>query len=120
MITYETYKFLHLFFIVCFFMAAALTAFNHEILNSKWSKILISLLSFLIFVAGMGLIARLHFKHTEPFPSWIRLKIANWVFLNAILIYSLKTNQKSIKNLIKYLIPISAGLGIWLAINKPI
>lgn len=121
MISYETYKFLHLLFIVCFFMGATyLTCNSGDVTEKKLPKIITGILSFLIFVAGMGLIARLHFKHTEPFPSWIRLKIANWVILNALVVFLTKTKSKNLRKIFTFSIIICAAIGIWLAINKPI
>jgi uncharacterized membrane protein SirB2 len=75
MISYDVYKLLHLCFILTFFSSLGFIASNHEMIVKKGFKILVGVISFLIFVAGMGLIARLGFKHGEGFPLWINLKI---------------------------------------------
>lgn len=120
MISYETYKLLHLFFIIVFYICATLIIFNDQKDVKKWTKMTFSIISFLIFVAGMGLIARLHFKHTEPFPLWIRLKIANWLILNGLVFISTKTKKSKILNIIMAFMLIGAFIGIYVAINKPI
>jgi len=69
MISYEFYKFLHLGFIFL-----VISFFYSKKPLTKTEKFARYLSYFFIFVAGMGLIARLGFKHSEPFPLWIKLK----------------------------------------------
>ena len=120
MISYETYKNLHVFFIIGFFMYVSIIFYDPQFLELKKRKFLVGFLSFLILVAGMGLIARLNFKHSEPFPLWIRLKIINWAIINFLLwgIYKLKTKNYKVLLLICTMLCVWAG--IWIAINKPV
>ncbi len=37
--------------------------------------------SLLIFVTGMGLMARLGIRHTEAWPLWIKVKMGAWLVL---------------------------------------
>lgn len=74
---YEVYKLLHLAMIFLFIGSFGIGLFASE--NPKWNKIMQGVVSFLIFVAGMGLIARLGFPHGEPWPTWIKVKIGIWL-----------------------------------------
>lgn len=120
MISYETYKALHLFFILCLFMSIGFIAYDSKVIQMKKGKWLVGLASFLILVAGMGLIARLGFKHGEPFPLWIKLKIGNWVALNILFIALFKVKSKEYRAGLTFLIMLLAWFGIWLAVNKPL
>ena len=79
MISYEFYKFFHLGFI---FLLIAF--FYGDIPTGKKEKFARLVVYFLVFAAGMGLIARLGFKHSEPFPTWIRLKFVMLFLLGSI------------------------------------
>ena len=120
MISYETYKMLHLFFILTFFASLGFVASSSELVQNKSGKIVVGVFSFLIFVAGMGLIARLGFKHSEPFPLWIRLKILNWVMINALLVAVFKLKSLKAKAGIAALILFLGWAGVWVALNKPV
>ena len=82
MISYETYKSLHIFFILSFFSSLGFVSCGSQLLQKKLGKWMVGLASFLIMVAGMGLIARLGFTHGKPFPFWVNLKIGNWILIN--------------------------------------
>ncbi|MBY0415906.1 MAG: hypothetical protein K2Q18_17165, partial [Bdellovibrionales bacterium] len=73
MISYETYKILHIFTLFMVISAMGVIIAEGRWIPNKTFKIVIGLLSFFVFVGGMGLIARLGFKHGEPFPSWVLL-----------------------------------------------
>lgn len=97
MISYEIYKLLHICFIFLFLTSTALVFTSHESLKKPVVKIFFAIISFLIFVAGMGLIARLGFKHEEPFPLWIRLKMLNWVIAVTSTIFMYRTPSPKLK-----------------------
>lgn len=97
MITYETYKILHLFTIMMTISAMGGVIAEGRWIPNKTFKIVVGLLSFLIFVGGMGLIARLGFKHGEPFPAWIMIKIVMWILFNLSLVLLFKVEQKKLK-----------------------
>lgn len=120
MISYETYKALHVFFILCFFSSMGFISYNSKIIQKRLGKWMIGVVSFLILVAGMGLIARLNFKHDEAFPLWIKLKIANWVVINIFFICLFRLKTIEYKAVLTSIILVLAWIGIWLAINKPL
>ena len=120
MISYETYKLLHLIFITTFLTLIGSAAHTGGFIQKKSGKILMGVISFLIFVAGMGLIARLGFKHSEPFPVWIKLKMLNWFVINLLLFGLIKTKQPKFKIIFTILILIIGWSSIWIAINKPL
>lgn len=120
MISYETYKMLHLVFILIFFSSLGFVASSSEFVQKTGAKILIGIVSFLILAAGMGLIARIGIKHGSAFPLWLYLKIAAWLLINILLIaiFKLKNSgQKAAMSLVLLL----AGCGaIWVVLNKPV
>ena len=75
--SYETYKILHLIFIVLFVASTISLLYAPD--NKKVCRIFNGIFTFLIFVAGMGLIARIGISHSEPWPFWIKVKIALWL-----------------------------------------
>lgn len=80
--SYEVYKFLHVILLFTF-VSGLTTSFLLEN-NPKIMKILTGVSSFLIFVAGMGLIARLNISHGEPWPVWIKVKIGLWLSVSVL------------------------------------
>jgi hypothetical protein len=81
---------------------------------------MIGIASFLIFVAGMGLLARLGFKHVEAFPLWFKLKIGNWVIINLLFISLFKIKTAEYKAVLTGVILCLGWFAVWLAINKPV
>ena len=120
MISYETYKLLHLIFITSFLTVLGFNAQTTTGTQGKSRKMIIGLISFLIFVAGMGLIARLGFKHSQPFPLWIKLKMLNWFVINLLTIGIFKTTKTKFKLMLVFIILIIGWSSIWIAINKPL
>lgn len=76
MISYQIYKIIHVVSIVIYFAAFAVTVAKVE--NLKAQKILKGVFGLLIFVSGMGLIARLGLPHNAPWPMWIKIKLGIW------------------------------------------
>lgn len=116
MIGYEVYKVFHV--VMVLFLISTLGFIIEGKVTSKAKKILIGLVSFFIFVGGMGLIARLGFKHGEPFPLWLILKMTLWVFVNIALIL---VGRMPI-NLRKWVYLLVLGLvsvAVWSAVYKP-
>jgi hypothetical protein len=120
MISYETYKSLHIFFILCFFSGMGFVSYQSNLIQKKLGKWMVGTASFLIFVAGMGLIARLGFKHSEAFPLWVKLKILNWLAINILFIFLFKLKTFEYRAVVTSVILVLAWIGIWLAINKPV
>lgn len=119
MISYETYKYLHLVFILTFFSSLGFAASSFDFILGKKGKFLLGLVSFLIMVAGMGLIARLGFKHTEPFPLWIYLKFGAWLLINLFFVLLFKLKNRNMKFLTAILFIVTGWAAIWVALNKP-
>ncbi|HXH32493.1 MAG TPA: hypothetical protein VNJ01_16960 [Bacteriovoracaceae bacterium] len=78
MISYENYKIIHLTSILILFTGLAISFYGQ---HDRVIKILTGVGTLLTFVAGMGLMARLEMKHTEPWPTWIKVKMAIWFFV---------------------------------------
>ena len=79
MFSHEFYEVLHL---VSIFLFIGTLGVSFALASSpKWAKILSGISTLLIFVAGMGLIARLGIGHGDPWPKWIIVKITLWMAL---------------------------------------
>ena len=118
MISYETYKILHIFTILITVSAMGAVISEGRWIPNKKFKIAIGVLSFLIFVGGMGLIARLGFKHGEPFPAWIMIKIVMWMLFNLALVLLFKVEQKKYKVLCSLVAFISIFIAVFTAVTK--
>lgn len=113
---YEVYKFLHIVFVVLFVSGAAITFYaDHE--NKFW-KILTGIVSFLIFVAGMGLMARLGVSHTEGWPTWIKAKVAIWIIAAAFAPIAAK-RMRAHRNLAFGVLMSLVATAVWFAIYQP-
>lgn len=120
MITYETYKLLHLFFILMFFSSLGFVACSSEIISKKAGKIVVGVGSFLILVGGMGLIARMGFKHGEAFPLWLNLKIGAWLLINVLFIFLFRLKTFKQKALMSLFILLTGWGAVWVVLNKPL
>lgn len=80
--SYEFYKVLHLVCIFLFVGAIAIQFFSDA--APKSAKIISGVTSLLIFVAGMGLIARIGISHGEGWPLWLKAKVGLWVVISAL------------------------------------
>lgn len=96
MISYETYKILHIFTLLMVMAVAGTILAEGKWIANKSFKITTGVLSFLVFVAGMGLIARLGFRHGEPFPQWIWVKMAAWAVMSFSVIMLFRVKQGKI------------------------
>ena len=118
MISYETYKILHLFTL---FMV--ISAMGGIIAEGRWIpnrlfKWTVGFVSLLVFVGGMGLIARLGFKHGEPFPTWVIVKITCWVILNISLVLLFRVQDKTVKLMCAMLSFLAVFVAVFSAITK--
>lgn len=120
MITYEIYKTLHLFFILTFFSSLGFVATSSSYFTRKSAKVMAGFISFLIMVAGMGLIARMGFKHGQAFPLWLNLKFVAWILINILFVALFKLKSLNQKALISLLILLVGFGAVWIVLNKPI
>jgi hypothetical protein len=120
MISYEIYKLIHILCLLLFAVTIGQLLYPDHLLSSRKGKFFTGFVSFFILVSGMGLVARIGFKHAQAFPLWISLKIFNWFAINLALYFMFKL--KSIKNKIipAMIILILTIINIWAAINKPL
>lgn len=120
MFSYTFYKTLHLLFILCFFSSIGFVSLRSDLMQKKAGKIMLGALIFMIFVGGMGLLARLGVKHTEPFPLWVKLKLANWAILGALVSSLFKIETKEYRALMVGVVILLAWFTVWVAIYKPL
>lgn len=118
MISYETYKILHIFTLFMVISAMGGIIAEGRWIPNKSFKITVGVLSFLIFVGGMGLIARLGFKHGEAFPAWILTKIAAWIVFNIALVMLFKVQQKNYKMACAAVSFVAVFIAVYSAITK--
>ena len=115
MFSYEAYKLVHIVSIIIFFGAvgAAIIGGRYE----KHEKIITGVSSLFIFVAGMGLIARIGIKHGSIWPTWLIVKAVIWLTLSALAPILAKRLGRSI--LVFYVFVTLGALAAYMAINKP-
>ncbi len=113
---YEVYKLLHIIFVVLFVSGAAIMLYADPV--SKFWKILTGIVSFLIFVAGMGLMARLGVSHTEGWPTWIKAKVAIWLIAAAFAPIAAK-RMRAHRHLAFGILMSFVSVAIWLAVFQP-
>lgn len=110
--SYEVYKFLHF---ICLFMFISGISASFLMENPpKIAKIMSGISSFLILVAGMGLLART--MPGEKWPGWIHAKITIWglvAVLGPVLAKRLKSNRGLALIGILVLTFVAVGLAIY-------
>ena len=77
--SYETYKIIHLTFLVLAFSGLGINLFAKS--GNKFFKILGGVSALMILVSGMGLIAKIGTSHGEPWALWIKLKFVIWALI---------------------------------------
>jgi uncharacterized membrane protein SirB2 len=76
MLPYEFYKVAHVLFILTLALTIGAQLLGHN--QQKGVRILQGIATFLTFVAGMGLMARLGISHTGGYPMWVKVKMGLW------------------------------------------
>ncbi|WP_309669087.1 hypothetical protein [Gemmatimonas sp.] len=71
----------------------------------------------LILVGGFGMLARLGFMHGGNFPGWLWVKIIVWVILSAVVL--LPYRKPALAKPFLLLLPLLAGLAVYMALYKP-
>jgi uncharacterized membrane protein SirB2 len=115
-VPYEVYKLLHIVLVVLFVSGAAVTLYADQ--PGKFWKIQTGVVSFLIFVAGMGLMARIGVSHTEGWPLWLKGKIAVWL-LAAIFAPIAAKRMRGQRHLAMGVLMVLITAAVWLAIYQP-
>ncbi len=116
MLSYETYKLIHVSLVLFFLASLAISFFGPA--RSRLHKILSGLSSLLIFVAGMGLMARLNIGHGGPWPVWVVAKMGLWLVL-AVAGPILAKRVRAKKGIIFYALFSLFVLATYFAVNKP-
>jgi len=73
--------------------------------------------SLLILVGGFGMLARMGFQHGGGFPGWIIGKMIIWLILSAIVL--LPYRRPTLARPFLLLLPLLAGVAVYLALYKP-
>lgn len=120
MLSYTFYKTLHLLFILCFFSSIGFISMRSDLMKKKSGKIMLGGIVFMIFLGGMGLMARLGVSHREAFPLWVKIKLSNWVILTALLLSLFKIETKEYRAGMVALILTLAWFTVWVAVYKPV
>jgi hypothetical protein len=120
MISYGTYKLLHLLFLLTFFFSLGFAASEAPLFSTRFGKIVMGVISLFIFVAGMGLIARMGFKHGEGFPLWVYLKMGAWALINVFTFMIIKLKKPKQKVLMSLLLLFTGWGALWVVLNKPL
>lgn len=71
----------------------------------------------LILVGGFGMLARIGFAHGTNFPGWLWVKLIVWVILSAIVL--LPYRKPSLAKPFIFVLPLLAGLAVYMALYKP-
>lgn len=124
MISLTAYKIVHVLAIVLTLMALgalALHAMNGgDAKNNRHRKLVaishgVGLV--LLIVTGFGMLSRLGVDHGAPWPLWVWLKIALWIFAGALI--ALVKRLPRLAVVFWFLLPLLAALGAWVALYKP-
>ncbi|HYW33456.1 MAG TPA: hypothetical protein VE869_18280 [Gemmatimonas sp.] len=73
--------------------------------------------SLLILVGGFGMLARIGFQHGGGFPGWLIGKMVIWLVLSAIVLMPYR--KPALAKPFLLLLPLLAGVAVYLALYKP-
>lgn len=124
MISYATYKIVHLVGIMLAFVALggmSLHAASDGTRQTSAARALVAAMhgvgAFLILLGGFGMLARLGVMHGAGFPGWLWAKIVIWVLVAAAVIVPYRRPELARPMLL--VLPLLGGLAAYLAIYKP-
>jgi hypothetical protein len=72
--------------------------------------------AFLILLGGFGMMARLGLVRSIP-PNWLLVKMCIWLLLSAIVMVPYRT--PALAKPFALLLPLLAGVAVWMAVYKP-
>ena len=123
MISYQTYKVLHILGVLLAFAAVgglALTVANGATRATSSVRRLIGVTHgvamFIILLGGFGALARLGVMHGN-LPGWVLVKLACWVVL-AVLV-AIPYRKPELARPIFWFLPVLGGIAVVMAIYKP-
>lgn len=120
----DFYEILHIVGIAMLFVAiggVAVHAANGGTKSASTTRSLVATMlglgSLLILVGGFGMLARLGFMHDSGLPGWVIGKLVIWVILSAIVL--LPYRKPMLARPFLLLLPLLAGVAVYLALYKP-
>lgn len=124
MFSRDLYEILHLIGIAGLFMAIggiAVHAANGGTKATSATRRIVSMIhglgALLILVGGFGMLARLGFAHDAKLPAWLWVKIIVWFVLSAVAMLPYRWPALARPWLL--LLPLLAGLAVYMALYKP-
>ena len=122
LVSYTTYKTLHLISILVLFMALGGAIFMSLAGADKkgprvLSMILHGVFVLLVLVGGFGLMARLGVSHKEGWPLWLKVKLGLWLLLGGFVIVPRRLPK--INKVVWPLVVILGFLAVYMAVHKP-
>ena len=125
MLSHSVYNVLHVVGIILIMSSlggVALHAMNGGTREANSARRLMSALhgagAFLVLLGGFGMLARIGFKHGEPFPGWLVVKITLWLLLAGSI--ALPYRRPSLARLLLLALPLLGGFAAVMAIYKPL
>jgi len=115
-ISYPIYKLVHI--VAVLILTASLAVFFYG-QASKPLKAISGIASLLILAGGMGLLARLGFKHDEDFPYWVWAKMGIWLVVVVLGPVLAKRIPSHLKVPAFWSLMALVFVAVFLAINKP-
>ena len=122
--SYVTYKLIHLFGLFALFVAlagmATHAAAGHEKKeNASYRTLLIlhGVGALIALTGGFGLMARIGVTHGQIFPGWIWAKLVLWVLLGGLI--ALPYRNRALARALLWILPLVGLLGAYLGNYKP-
>ena len=120
----DLYEIIHVIGIAMLFLAiggVAVHAANGGTRTNTATRRLVSIVfgggSFLILLGGFGMMARLGLVRGMP-PAWLIVKMLIWLLLSGIVL--LPYRRRALARPFLLLLPLLAGLAVYMAVYKPI
>lgn len=122
--SYQVYKFIHVLSVIFLFVAIggfAIHGANGGTKETNGARKMLAIVHgvalFLIFGAGMGLMARLGIKHGGGWPVWLYIKTAVWLLLGASMV--LLNRKPAMGKVWFFVLPLVGAIAAYSAVFKP-